>query len=139
MSTTYEEAQEAFLQKFVDTWASTGFRYTFENETGFSTPENAPWARFTIRHNVANQETQGQSGNRKFNRSGSCFVQIFTPLDEGTKRSKALTAVVVAGFEGDRIIGSTIRFLDVIPRETGPEGEWYQVVVEIVFQYTEIK
>lgn len=136
--TTLTEANEALAQRFIDTWTPTGHAYTLENED-FTAPDNAPWARFSSRINASTQETLGQATNRKFERSGSCFVQIYVREKTGTKVSKQLAQTVVDGFEGARIVGTTVRFTDAIPRETGPDGKWYQTVVEINFVFDETK
>lgn len=136
--TTIPEAEEALAQRFVDTWTPTGHEFTLENEK-FSRPESEPWARFSVRINAATQDTLGGVGNRKFERSGSVFVQVFTPLDEGTNRSSQLVQTVVNGFEGTRIVGTTIRFNDVIPRKTGIDDKWFGQIVEATFDFDETK
>jgi len=135
--TTLVEANEAMAQRFADTWQPTGWEFALENEA--FEPGDDPWARFTSRIAASTQETLGQVGCRKFERSGSLFVQIFEVADKGTNRSKQLAQTVVDGFEGQRITGTTIRFNDVIPRETGPDGKWYQTTVEINFVFDETK
>ena len=136
--TTLTAANEALAQRFIDTWTPTGHAYTLENED-FKAPNDAPWARFSSRISASSQETLGKEGARKFERSGSCFVQIFVREKTGTKVSKQLAQTVVDGFEGARIAGTTVRFNDAIPRETGPDGKWYQTVVEINFVFDETR
>lgn len=135
--TTLLQANEAFLQLFKTVWAPTGYSYQFENNT-FVVPD-APWARFSIRHAEASQETLGSIGARKFRRTGSCFTQIFTLTNTGTKVSSELSEIVVDAFEGTRITGTTIYFTDTVAREIGPEGRWFQRIVEASFTYFETK
>lgn len=136
--TTYPDANEAITQLFSDTWTPSGFPFTLGNEK-FTPPEDTPWARMVLRHNAATQSTLGRQPGRKFNRFGSVLIQVFTPLREGTRRSSELIQRVVNGFEGARISGSTICFLDVIPREVGPSGKWYQTNIEAEFRYTDTR
>ena len=125
-------------QLFADTWTPTGFSFTLDNDE-FTAPDDAPWARFAIRHNAGTQDTLGRTGNRKFLRLGSAFVQIFTRSNTGTRQSKQLAQTIVNGFEGARIAGTTIRFNDVIVRESGVDGKWYLTVVEATFEYDETR
>ena len=136
--TDFPAANEAFYQFFADVWTPTGFPFAFENEKFDETP-NQPWARAVVRHNAASQDTLGRRLNRRFERLGAMFIQIFVPLKEGTARSKQLVQVISNGFEGERITGTTICFNDVIPREVPPTADWYQVTIEAQFRYSEIK
>ena len=139
--TTIAEAEEAITQRFKDVWDTTGFTFTLANETDFDKPEAEPWARFTTTINGATQETLGKKTNRKFQRTGISFAQIFVPLGEGTSRLNTLLEQVVDQFEGERIVGTTVRLLDVVPRKTvtRKEDRWAEGLVEIIFQVDEIK
>ena len=136
--TTIDEAREAMYQLFSDGWTPTGFNFTLDNEK-FKPTQNSPWARFVIRHAAATQDTLGRKGNRKFARFGSAITQIFVPDDAGTSQADDLIKTVQGIFEGERIPGTTIRFLDVIPQEIGAEGRWYQTNVNATFEYDETK
>lgn len=136
--TTLQAANEAMAQLFVDTWTPTGYPFTLENES-FNVPDAGPWARLTSRVTARTQETLGRAGNRRFQTLGSLFVQIFDDVDRGTRRSKQLAQTVIEGFEGVSLTGTTVRFYDVIPREIGPEGRWFQTNVEINFEFDETR
>lgn len=136
--TTLSQANEAVFQRFIDVWTPTGHPLTLENEE-FSVPDSGPWARMTSRITASTQETLGRPTNRRFERSGSLFVQIFDDVDAGTARSKTLAQTVLEGFEGVRLSNNSIRFYDVIPREIGPDGRWYQTNVEINFEFDETR
>lgn len=136
--TTLQAANEAMAQRFVDVWTPTGHPFTLENEK-FDPPVSGPWARFTSRIRGATQETLGRANNRRFQRTGSVFIQIYVENDDGTNTSKTLAQTVMDGFEGIRITGTTVRFLDVIPREVGQDGKWHQTNVEVNFQFDETK
>ena len=138
ISTTYDQANEAIAQQFATTWGTTGFTFQLENEK-YDPPDVNPWARLTVRHSGGTQDTLGGNGNRKFDRTGSAFVQIFVKSDGGTRQSKQLTQIVVDGFEGVTITGTSVTFLDVIARETGVDRGWFQVTIEANFRYFEQK
>ncbi len=140
--TDYPTANEAFAQRFSDVWTPTTFPFALENEkfTPPSVDSPTPWARMVVRHNAGTQDSLGPAGNRRFDRLGSLLVQVFTPLQEGTRQSKELTQTVIEGFEGTSITGTTICFNDVIAREVGSSDDvWYMAVIEITFRYTEIR
>lgn len=136
--TGYVEADEAMAQLFNDIWTPSGHPYALGNEK-FAPPDESPWARMVTRINAATQSTLGRPGSRKFDRFGSVLVQVFTPVGDGTRDSTELVQLVVDGFEGARISGSTICFNDVIPRAVGPTDKWYQVTIEAEFRYTATK
>jgi len=136
--TSKNEAKEAMYLQFQTAWNTTGFPSTFENDE-FTPPDNSPWARLSVRHTASTQDTLGKVGNRKFARLGSTFIQIYTEPNTGTKQSDALVKLIKDAFEGVSLAGTTVRFNDVIDRETGSDGKWYQVVVEAMFEYDETK
>ena len=136
--TTMAEAKQAMYSAFVTAWTTTGFRYALDNEE-FDPTDGEPWARCVIRHNDSGQETLGRVGNRKFARLGSVLVQVQTPQNEGTTEADSLAVTVREAFEGVSLAGTTVRFQDVVVRETGPTGAWFQTVVEANFEYDETR
>ena len=135
--TTLPEAREAIYEEFATGWG-TLTEYTLDNEK-FEPPKHDPWARVSVRHTDGGQETLGTVGSRKFSRTGSVFVQIFTPENSGLSGADALLPIARAIFEGSRITQTTIRFLNVVAREIGLDGKWYQTMVEAAFEYDETK
>lgn len=131
--TTLNEAKEAITDRFVTLWGSTS-PFTFDNEA-FTKPPT--WVRLVVRHTGSNQETLGRVLNRKYNRQGSIFIQVFTPIDQGTQQADNLAQTARDIFEGVSFNG--IYANDAIIREVGPEGDWYQINVEILFFYEGIK
>ena len=139
-STTGTEAKQAIAQLFAQVWEPTGFRFALANEI-FDPPTqpDETWARFITNINASGQDTLGPPGCRKFERQGSAFIQTFVPEKGGELASSQLTDRILAGFEGVRIPDTTVCFRDIIPREVGISGKWYQVTIEAEFEYTEIK
>ena len=134
--TTLNQARTAIYEEFQTVWGATT-PFTFDNEK--YTPPDTEWVRLTVRHTASTQDTLGAQGNRRFERIGSAFVQIFVPTDQGTTRADELATIARETFEGKSLTGTTIRFLDVIVRETGVDGQFYVVVVEATFQYDETR
>lgn len=142
--TTINQAREAIYTAFLEAWTVETVPetvletpVTFDNE-GFK-PPSEPWVRLTVRHTSSTQETLGPVGSRKFSRRGICFVQVFVPADSGTKEATELARKASLVFEGERISGTTLRFLDVVIRENGASGKWYGVSVEANFEYDETR
>jgi hypothetical protein len=82
----------------------------------------------------------GSGGLNRYSRSGVCFIQVFTPLNQGTREADTLAQSARDIFEGTTLASNAIRFNDVIIREIGPDdGGWYQVLVECEFEYDERK
>ena len=138
MSTTLNESRTAVYEAFIAAWTPTGHELTFDNEA-FSPPVDVPWARLSVRQLASTQETLGRVGNRRFSRLAAAFAQIFVPIDEGTSIADNLATIARNAFEGTSLTGTTVRFQDVIVREIGPEGRWYNVTVEAQFEYDETR
>ena len=135
--TTLPEAREAIYNTFNTAWGATS-SFTFDNEK-YAKPATDPWVRVSVRHQFGTQETLGKPGNRRFARFGAVFIQIFTLENTGTEDADTLAATARAIFEGVSLTGTTVRFRDVIIREEGLDGKWYQTVVEATFEYDETK
>lgn len=133
--TTSKEAKAAMTDKFITEWADQT-AYVLDNED-FKGPDETEWVRFTIRHTDGGQETLGRVGNRRYERSGSLFISVFTPTEIGTSLADTLALNALTIFEGTSFSGVTIN--DCVSREKGANGKWYQVLVECAFLYNEVK
>jgi hypothetical protein len=134
------DARETIVQRFVTLWGATS-AFCLDNED-FSPPADAPWVRLAVRHDGSNLECIGGNGSGGFNtyqRTGRAFVQVFGRRDKGTREADTLAQAARAIFEGTTLSGNTIRFNNVIVREIGPDGSWYQINVEAFFAYDERK
>ncbi len=137
MVTTISAAREAIYQRFVDNVPTgIGANYTFANEK-YTAPTDTVWARVTVNHEAGEQDTLGGTGDRKFLRRGRVLIQIFDIVDNGIGNLDTLSDAVRDIFEGTSF--SSLCFYSVDVRETGPDGEWYQFVVDAPFDYQEQK
>lgn len=134
--TTLAEAREAIYKTFIDAWDSIA-PLTLDNED--FQPPNGSWVRLSVRHTGGGQETLGRTGNRRFERSGTAFIQVFTLQDTGTAAADTLANLARSIFEGTSITNTTIRFNNVALTEIGPTGKWYQINVSAAFDYDETK
>lgn len=135
--TTQPQAVEAILQHWATAWAATT-PYGFDNEV-LDPPPLPPWARVTVRHTAGNQETLGEAGNRKFASFGTVFVQLFDRLDQGRAALDILAQQAKIVFQGTRITGTTVRFLNVFTRDVGRDDDLFQIAVEANFEYDETR
>ncbi len=93
-------------------------------------PQNTTWAKVSIREGENNQVTMGGQ-TKRFRTLGILFVQLFTPLGEGTKTINALADTIVTEFRAVRASGIVYRTprVEKIGRRSGE----YQVNVIIPF------
>lgn len=131
---TINAAREAVYDRWNTQWGATT-PFTFDNEK-FSTPD-VPWARLTVRNTQSAQHTLGAVGNRRFRRLASVFVQLYDIVDNGLATLDGLAQTARGIFEGVSFSG--LAFNNVVVRESGADGKWFQVVVEAFFDYEETK
>ncbi len=135
--TTLNEAKEAIYLRFNSNFTGVAAdRIAFDNEE-FNTPTSGEWVRLVVRNIGRLQNTLGKPGNRKFRSTALVLVQVFVDVNTGVKQSDALAKEAANIFEGVSFSG--LDFQSAVPRETGPDGKWYQSTVEAEFDYDEIK
>ena len=102
-------------------------------------PQEAPWARVTIRHASGEQATlRGDAGLIRWRRSGIITIQVFFPLKlGGLAPSRSLARVAAAAYEGASTAGGAW-FRNVRVTEIGPDGPWYNVNALAEFEYDEL-
>lgn len=133
--TTQNEAREAVYQEFVTGWGVLT-PYVFDDEP-FDPEQIDEFVRLTINHLPSAQRTLGSVGNRRFTRNAIVFIQVFTAAGQGTKRSDQLTITARDIFEGRSFGG--LSFSSVNSRRVGPDGKFYQALIEAFFDYDETK
>lgn len=139
MSATFEIANGEILTLFKTAWDTTGHIALYENIAGDPPSTPIPWARISLRHRTGGQTAiSGADGKRRYDREGVVTVQIFIPNGKGLSQGYSLGKIVVDAFEG-KATPSQIWFRDVINKEIGPDGEWFQFNVTAEFMYDEIK
>ena len=103
-------------------------------------PDDAPYARIIMRHNLRDRRTLGnETGNRRFRSFGVITVQVFAISGDGLTRSDELVNVAVNAFEGDKTGEDRVHFRNVSHQEIGQDGPWFQVNVTAEFDYDFIK
>lgn len=135
--TNLQKAREAIYQRFVNQKpAAIGNNFCFANEK-YDPPADTLWARLTVVHDTGVQDSLGKPGDRKFLRRGRVFIQIYDTVDSGLLTLDTVAAAVRDIFEGTSF--NSLYFTNADIRETGPDGEWFQVVVDAPFDYQQTK
>ena len=132
--TTRNELREMVYGLFNAAWHPRPF--CFDNES-FVVPVATPWARLSVRNISSRQETLGPPGARRFKRMGMVYAQLFVPQNTGTAMLDDHVAIVVGAFEGKTLREGGVAFRHVVPRETGPDGSWFGVLVEARAEFEE--
>lgn len=133
---TINEARKLMYDKFINDWGATTLIDTDNGE--FIEPESDPWVRVVSRGQEGGQSSFGKKGNRKYERKGIFFVQVFTPVNTGLSESDRLAQLAIDILEGERLSGQ-VWTGNSVNREVGAQGKWYATNVETEFTYEEIK
>lgn len=135
--TTLNEARDLVYKTLLDNYNGVPKEHiTLENED-FKTPDNSSWLRLSIKTTSRRQYTLGGVGNRRFKTKAYAYMQIFTPINIGTKMGDLLAIEAANIFEGKRFDGLVFGAANV--QEMGPDGKWYFYLVESRFDYFETK
>jgi hypothetical protein len=137
--TTLNEAKVAIVSRFIDTFtgASTA-RILLQNEDEeFTNNSDENWVRLSVVDQSRTQETLGKKTNRKYRSGGQIFVQVYTATDTGVKSGDIISTEARDIFEGESFSGVDCN--NGLIRPSGANGKWYQHLVEIDFDYEDIK
>lgn len=141
MSLSRSAALVEIRDLFDTAWAGAG-PVKYDNVTPEVTPfppATGPWSKLFIRHAEAFQATiQGETGNRRFRRTGLITAQIFQDPGAGLTGATDLSTIVRDAFEGVTSPGGII-FRQVATNEIGPDGDFFQTNVVAFFEYDEQK
>ncbi len=130
--TITSEAVEAIVQHFEDEWGDT--TYISDNEEDVPSIDTT-WVRITVRHQVSAQKSLGEPGHRLYNRGGSVFLQIFNPVNDGTRNMNLIVDQARPIFEGVRLFSAGVDFTNGIFRELGIIDGWNAGIIEWPFNY----
>ena len=107
---------------------------TLDNEEYNPTPDK-PWMRLVVRHEARQQAAFGSESHKPVESEGRALVQVFVPGDTRNALSDALASVVSKVYSLRRFGELVTRAAEV--RESGADGEWYMVLVDVRFLYRE--
>lgn len=143
----WREVQEQLYQRWSDAWVVDPLAdplqpltpYWFEDEK--ADPVDGPWARFSVKRMPGGPGTLGRPGNRKMDRVGFVFVQLFQPPGQGVGTLSDLGERAAAIFENCRLqTPHDIRFGEVEPGASAQveAGRWLALSVEGRFDYEQL-
>ena len=108
--------------------------------TSFTPPSNAIWARPVVREGESFQADFGTTSHRRRS-PGVFFVSLFAPLGRGTKDVMALADIVADKFT-NADLGDGVTFLTAWPQRVGRQDNEFLVNVTCPFvadDFVEVK
>lgn len=133
---TVAEARDAMSALVVSLWntAAPGAILLYDNQRDQHPPKNASlWGRLHIKHDDRDRVTLGSGASALFRSVGALYVQVFVPPGSGTAVIEGVASALVAGLQDADVPG--IRLYRVRSNDVGPDGTFYQMNVELNFQY----
>ncbi len=100
-------------------------------------PNEDTWVRLSVQFNDGKQSTLGATGNRKFIKYGFIYVQVFTPVNEGTDANDILVENSMNLFDGTRI--QQLWMNNGRVKTVGSDGQFYQQNAVIEFSFENIR
>lgn len=135
---TFDEARDEMLAVFHAAWGPLGYPVVWTD-----LPEDVPqaetvWARVTVRHATGRQASlAGEQGARRWNRTGTLFVQVFAPVGDGSTAVYAAAQVVADAYQAARGLG--VWFRNTRINEVGASGAFEQINVLTDFSYDDVR
>lgn len=134
---SFDEARDIINAVFKNYWDTTTFPAVYTDVPSDPPSNDTPWARLVLRHSRGGQSSlAGEIGTRRFNRVGTVFVQIFTPVGDGLTQGYNLAQGVVNAYEDAR---ESVWFRNVQMKEIGSNGAYEQINVTATFEYDEVR
>ena len=114
--------------------------YVLDNEQFAEPNPSTSWVRLAIRHQTGTKLTLGAPA--RYKRTGSIFVQVFAPVDQGRNPLDILSRQVMDALEAQNFgsfPGDCVTTYGANPREAPTGGQWSQITISIPFDYFESK
>lgn len=141
MTATIAEARDQMNKLVRDAWIAAGrtdANIRYDDSTASNPANDQTWIRITVRHNNGRQANLAGEGKRRWARTGTLFVQLFTPINDGLKDADVATKVLQDAIEGKTTSGG-VWFRNVRVNENGKREKQYNVTVLADFTYEEMK
>lgn len=121
---SFDSERAAIEGRLKANWTTTDIAY---QNVKFNPPNDAAW----IRLNILNGEAGYRTINNGIRRPGVIVVQIFTPINTGTKTIKEYADTILAIFQNKTFSGITCNVASV--ETVAPSNVWQQVNVTVPF------
>lgn len=105
-------------------WTTTPIAYP---NVPFEKPDNSAWVRLNIINGASNYHTMSNG----IRRAGVIVVQIFTPINTGTKTIKGYADTILGIFQNAEFGGIVCNVASI--ETAAPSNVWQQVNVSIPF------
>lgn len=128
MSTQKADIRAALMNRMVS--GSFAYPVKWPNDDTFTTPNNAPWLRFTILTGASDMVTLSETDRQPI----VVQVDIFTPKGSGSKTATDIADDVELLFSKKSPIthsGLRINIESFVARASGSETEWYRIICDI--------
>lgn len=132
---TYEEARDEILTVFHNAWGARKAVYT---DIPSEIPTSGVWARPTLRHDSGGQGSlAGDQGKIQYDNGGVLFIQIFTPIGQGSNETYTLSQMLVSAYRAYK--HPNLWFRNIRMQEVPSNGSFQQHNVMADFEYTNLE
>ncbi len=132
----FSEARDFIIEPFYSIWGALGLTVVFDDLPG-KVPQKETWARVTLMHVNGNQSSLSNAfGKIKWNRTGILIIQLFSPVGNGLQILYDLSQQIVDKYQLER--NNCVWFRNAMMNEIGIDGSFYQVNVNVEFEYTDV-
>jgi hypothetical protein len=145
MIVNLSQADKEMAELFRVPWEVTaGYKCDWPNAKSREHQEDETWARWTLDYVVGGQVTLGSKTNRKFNKGGLIYINVFTPLGAGLASARDASQIALFAYEGQRT-PSDVWFRRVrIESEghghgSGKNKSWWTTLVVAEFTYEHLR
>lgn len=135
---TFQEAVDRILTVFKQAWDPTGYPAIYTDVGGAPPGHKTVWARAVVRHALGGQASlMGDDNVRRWERTGTVFVQVFAPIGAGSTSAYAAAQVVADAYQSAR--DPDVWFRNVRINEAGGQGAFQQINVLADFTYDDVR
>lgn len=134
---TFDEARDVMLTTFLTAWKPLGFPVVWTDVPGSVPNGSTVWARVVLRHATGGQGSlSGDTGKKRWRRAGTLFVQVFSPVGDGSSAGYSAAQTVVDAFQSAK---DCVWYRNIRMNEIGADGSFEQFNVLVDFTYDEVR
>lgn len=140
MITSMAQADREMAELFRQAWEVEANLPAVYPNSNAGVPKAETWAHWGISYTGGGQRSFGPKGRRKFEKTGSVVITVFSPLGKGSSFGRDKAAIALEAYEGKSTPGGVV-FRDC-RIETEGEGSvdgsnsaWWATVVLAEFNY----
>ena len=119
------------LLKAAAVYQSTALTIIYD-DSKVDRPNTGTWLRANVKHGRGSRAAIGPGAIHT--QEGILFVQIFTEAGNGLAHNDAIAKLIEDAFRG-KYSEHGVVFRDVVTKEIGQDGIWFQSNVEVDFEY----